>query len=155
MYFDSFINSSYTPLASTHFNRLQFFIALKHDSHNFVPPVDIRHLWAGVEQWAAWLLQQKPLNIGGQKTPIRGKCSAEDTGVQQTQGGSAGFELLLLFCQKQQKNPHQECLKSSKGADHISLTLTRVLLCEGDVGVHQTPGDAAGHRTNKTPIARQ
>lgn len=29
------------------------------------------------------------------------------------------------------------------------MVLTRLLLCEGDVGVHQTPGDAAQNKHNK------
>lgn len=84
-----------------------------------------------------------------------GDCSDEGKGgcAAQTPAGSAGSERLLFLCQTRIKR-HQKCWSHIR-ADAVGVGLTRVLLGEGDVGVHQTPGDAAPNKNHENLIPHQ
>lgn len=70
----------------------------------------------------------------------RGGCAA------QTRGGSAGSQRLLFLCQTREKK-HQKCWSHIRVCA-VGVGLTCLLLREGDVGVHQTPGDAAENKNH-------
>lgn len=85
-------------------------------------------------------------------------CDCSDEGragcAAQTPGGSAVSELLLFLCQTREKKA-SEVLEPLQSLMLGGGGLTCLLLRKGDVGVHQTPSDAAENKQHKDLIPHQ